>query len=86
MSKLTREAAEKSGKFLEKNGQHLDPAVKTELETLLGRGASLAEEYARLKEEVKEKRLDIEDNARATLRFVRKAKRSAAKETGPRPA
>jgi hypothetical protein len=76
MSKLTREAIEKAGKLIEKKGQNLDAAVRTELESLLTRGEALAQEYARLKDEAKEKRLDIEDNARAALRLVRKAKRA----------
>jgi uncharacterized coiled-coil protein SlyX len=77
MSKLTRESIEKSEKLLKRKEGFVEEGIKQEIENRLSRAASLDSELKGLKDAVKEKRLDIEENARALARLARKAKRSA---------
>lgn len=76
MSKLTRESIEKAEKLLGKKQEYLDVGLIKEIETRLSRSVDLANELRTLKEAAREKRLDIEDNARALGRLANKAKRA----------
>jgi hypothetical protein len=77
MSKLTRESIEKAEKLLNKKQGYIEEPDKQEIQNRISRAASLDSELRKLKDAVKEKRLDIEENARALARLARKAKRSA---------
>ncbi|MGA2545881.1 MAG: hypothetical protein ABSF43_05005 [Rectinemataceae bacterium] len=77
MSKLTRESIEKAEKLLNKKQGYMEELDKQEIQNRISRAASLDSELRKLKDAVKEKRLDIEENARALARLARKAKRSA---------
>ena len=79
MSKLVRETIQKAEKLIAKRQADIDGGVRKELEERLARGADLANELLTLKEAAREKRLDIEDNARALARLSNKAKRSFEK-------
>jgi hypothetical protein len=79
MSKLVRESVEKAEKLLAKKGDLIDEGLKAELSKHLELAQALSGDYRSLKEEIKEKRLDIEENARALARAVRKAKKAAVK-------
>jgi hypothetical protein len=76
MSKQVREATEKAEKLLAKKGEHLDESLKAELSNYLALSETLVADYRRMKDAAKEKRLDIEENARAIARATRKAKKS----------
>ena len=75
MSKLSRETIQKAERLLAKKLASLEVGTSKELEALLSRSADLANELRTLKEAAREKRLDIEDNARALGRLSNKAKR-----------
>ncbi len=75
MSKLSRETIQKAERLLAKKLASLEGGTRKELEELLSRSADLANELRTLKEAAREKRLDIEDNARALGRLSNKAKR-----------
>jgi hypothetical protein len=77
MSKLSRESIEKAKRLLAKKQGLIEGGLWQEIEGLLARADAIASEYRGLKEAVKEKRLDIEDNARALARATRKAKKTA---------
>jgi hypothetical protein len=78
MSKLVRESVEKAERLLAKKGDLIDGELKAELAKHLELAQTLSGDYRSLKEEIKEKRLDIEENARALVRATRKAKKAAA--------
>jgi hypothetical protein len=75
MSKSTDETIAKARKLLEKKGSRIDEGSKRAIEEGLARAQSLDAEYHRYKDAVKEKRLDIEDNARVVSRAIRTAKK-----------
>jgi hypothetical protein len=77
MSKLSRESIEKAEKILRKKQATLEDGIRGELERLLERASALSAELQGLKDTAKERRLDIEDNARAIARLSGKAKRAA---------
>jgi len=76
MSKLTRESIEKAEKLLDKKPEFIEESVKQDIEKRLARSAALALELKGLREAEKEKRLDIEENARGLARVANKAKRA----------
>lgn len=78
MSKLVRESVEKAEKILAKKGDLLDEGLKAELSKHLELAQTLSGDYRSLREEIKEKRLDIEENARALARAARKAKKATS--------
>jgi hypothetical protein len=78
MSKLNRNAIEKATKLIEKKADLVEDSFKLEIASRLARAASLDAEYRQQKDAVAEKRLDIEENARALARVTRRAKRAAA--------
>jgi len=75
MSKATREIIVKARKLIEKKGDRMDEGSRRALEDGLARAQSLEAEYYRYKDAAKEKRLDIEDNARVISRAIRTAKK-----------
>ena len=91
MSKLSRESIEKAEKLLAKRQEDIEGGIKKELEERLVQAADLANQLLTLKEAAREKRLDIEENARALTRLTNKAKREvetaqAARKTGAKAA
>jgi|GEM_PF-3169790 hypothetical protein len=77
MSKLTRESIEKAEKLLAKREGSIETGARQEIAEHLARSSALAAELKQLKDAAKEKRLDIEDNARALARITRKARKTA---------
>lgn len=77
MSKLVREATEKAEKFLAKKGELIEDTLKAELSNYLALAETLAADYRLKKDEVKEKRLDLEENARSLARATKRAKKAA---------
>lgn len=77
MSKFARETIQKAERFLAKKQVSVEGRTRKEFEELLSRAADLANELRTLKEAAREKRLDIEDNARVLSRLTNKAKRAA---------
>jgi len=76
MSKLTRESIEKARKLLDRKQGSMEEGMRREIEEGLARSTALASELKELKDAAREKRLDIEDNARSLARVTRKAKKS----------
>ena len=75
MSRLVRESIEKAERLLDKKQGQLEEGIKRELESGLVRAGALISELKGLKDAAKEKRLDIDESARALARLARKAKR-----------
>ena len=78
MSKLVRESVEKAERLLAKKGDLIEKGLKAELSKHLELAQELSGDYRSLKEEIKEKRIAIEENAKALARAARRAKQSAA--------
>ena len=80
MSKLVRESVEKAERLLAKKGDLIEKGLKAELSKHLELAQELSGDYRSLKEEIKEKRLAIEENAKTLARIARKAKKAMAEK------
>jgi hypothetical protein len=86
MSKFSRESQEKAEKLLLKSKGIISENVTQEIERRITAFAALGSELKGLKEAAKDKRLDIEENARALNRLTNKAKRAAQAAAATRKA